>query len=100
MLREICPYCLEISPMLFTESTNSIQDFGQGKSTIEELRVTRNEKLWKSISEPTSEALDFFDLPNATRMELHIYQEPSTQIYHILTALHAIRSLPEDADGG
>jgi hypothetical protein len=92
MLTEIRPYYLEVSSASFTESPNGIQESGQVKATIEKRWLTGSEKIRGSIGEATLETIDFFNLPNSARMELHIYREPITQIRHILTALHAVSS--------
>jgi hypothetical protein len=57
--------------------------------------VAHRAKISRSIAEATSETLDFFELPNATRMELHLYREPITRIRDILTSLNAIGSSDE-----
>jgi GINS complex subunit 2 len=89
-LAPIRAHYMELSHAFFTRAPMSVRDLDQVRTTVEELWLTRSEKIRRSIAEATSETLDFFELPNATRMELHLYREPITRIRDILTSLNAI----------
>jgi GINS complex subunit 2 len=91
VLTVIHPCYLEISHAFITRSPMSIRDLEQVRVTVEQLWHMRSDKIRRSIGEATSETLDFFELPNATRLELHLYREPITRVRYILTELNGIR---------
>jgi GINS complex subunit 2 len=100
VLTAIPPHYLEVSTAFFARDTSGIRDVDQVKTTVEELWLTRNEKIRRSIAEATSASLDYFELPNATRMELHLYREPITRIRHILTTLNGMEATGEETEEG
>jgi GINS complex subunit 2 len=98
VLTPMRPYYMEVSHAFFTRSPLSIRDLDQVRTTVDEIWLTRIEKIRRSIGEATSETLDFFELLNATRMELHLYREPITRIRQILSSLNATGTPPPGTD--
>jgi GINS complex subunit 2 len=97
-LAPVRPHYMELSHAFFTRAPTSIRDVDHVRTAVDELWLMRSDKIRRSIAEATSETLDFFELPNATRMELHLYREPITRIRDILTSLNAIGAQGADAD--
>jgi GINS complex subunit 2 len=97
-LTRIHPYYMEVSHAFITHSPMSIRDLEQVRIAVDQLWHIRCAKIRQAIAESTSETLDFFELPNATRMELHLYREPITRIRSILTELNAVGVPPAEAD--
>jgi GINS complex subunit 2 len=100
-LAEVPGAYLEISTALLSRAPESVRDCDLIKTLIEDLWAIRIEKIRRSILHATSESLDYFRIPHATRMEVHFFREPITRIRAMLTSLNTIARgrAGDDGDG-
>lgn len=83
---------MEISFAFLVRCPEVVKNADQVRALVEDLWSLRVEKLRRSVIESSSETQDSFALPNATRMELHMFREPITKITSMLTSLDSMRT--------
>lgn len=91
-LTKLPSHYMEVSFTFFVRCPEVVKDADQVRGLIEDLWGQRIEKLRRSVIVGSSETQDTFALPNATRMELHMFREPITKITSTLTSLNSMRT--------
>lgn len=81
---------MEVSFAFFLKAPTIVQKLDSVRSLVEDIWTLRVEKLRNSIIINSSAINDNFELPNVTRMELHLFREPVTKITELLTSMNAL----------
>ena len=87
-LQKVPQYYMEVSFAFFNNANNVVKEADLVRSCIEDLWTIRTEKIRHIFSNSTYIKDLIFTTPNITRMEVHLFREPISNITSLTSTLY------------